>query len=68
MSKAEGYLGVGTMYKTETLSVSECYELEELESMETLASLEWLWLNICVKLKNIWGVAQSKKDNFKWVL
>lgn len=43
------------------LRLSECSQLEELESMETLASLEWLWLNRCVKLINIWGVAQCKE-------
>lgn len=38
------------------LNVSDCSELKGLPSRETLVSLEELWAEGCVKLKNIRGL------------
>eukprot|EP00253_Pinus_taeda_P027154 PITA_27154 len=47
--------------KLRYLCVSNCSELEELPSLETLVSLEGLWANGCKKLKGIQASAQVTK-------
>lgn len=53
--------GLGSLTKLEMLDISQCTELEELPSVETLLSLLVLDACGCVKLKSMRGFAQLKK-------
>jgi len=58
LKKVGGLCGLS---KLQRLNISGCIELEELPSIETLVSLEWLAASNCVKLKSIQGLAQLTK-------
>jgi Leucine-rich repeat (LRR) protein len=53
--------GLCDLSKLQILYISQCREVEELPSVETLVSLEELRASECVKLKNIRGLAQLSK-------
>jgi Leucine-rich repeat (LRR) protein len=53
--------GLGTLAELQILDISQCTELEELPSIETLLSLGELYACGCVKLKSIRGFAQLEK-------
>jgi Leucine-rich repeat (LRR) protein len=58
LRKIKGLCGLA---KLQSLYIRECKELEELTSIETLASLEELQASNCVQLKRIHGLAQLTK-------
>lgn len=53
--------GLFGLAKLQQLDISECEQLEELPSLETLTSLEELRVGECKQLKNIRGLAQLAK-------